>query len=579
MVTAVRASAPGRSQAAGGQRLRTASAARRFGLTALALVGGVQSPAAAAPEWRSLAGGVGWGACATVTFTPNPSRQPSGVSLRADLVTAAARVNAAVGRTVVAVDPGSTTATSHGSDGVNVVSFGDLGGASGRSAPVVDGDRITDADILLDRAQYAAGAEGRRLTTLTHEIGHALGLHHVADAHEIMSYGYLGDDASIGPGTTVALQRLYTGTCGTPRLSDSQPWDLPDHGHEPPRGRLTDLTPATGSLGELAAELATRLGAQIGGSEWASHAVVCRQDAFPDCLAGAALAGTTAPLLLVPGGADGRLSDGHPAMQLLRTALARDRTIYVLGGPSAVSDEVLATLQSGWPDTRRLAGHSRVETAATVGREVAGRFGNRGMALIARSDDPADAVTVGAFAAAHGVPVAMVESGGRDLHPATAAVLGDLGVSRTVVLGGAAAVGEDQVAALAQRGHGPVRVAGRTRSETAVVIARDLWGRREIDGSTAFVGVPGWHDETWALAMAAAPLAARRSAPILLTEGSGVPYAPPAPGFPGDTGWYLSHLTQAPGSHGAAVDVLYLGTGRWAQPHAPASLARYVGLR
>lgn len=563
----------------------------RLALATLALLLAVQASAVAAPEWRSLTSGVGWGPCSTVTFTPNIGTQPSGADLRADLTKAARLINRAATREVVAIAPGTTSARSDGSDQINSAYFDDLGVRAAPGQIVVSGyasttwgsERILDADIVMDDNYYAQAPEGLRVNTLAHEIGHALGLHHVADAHEVMSYGFVDDGDGVGPGTARALQTLYTGPCDSaPRLTGSTAWDLPDHGSSPPSARLRDLTAGSSTLEGIGAALTGTLHGLLGGGG-ASHAVVCREDAFPDCLAGSALAGASAPLVFVPGGPGGRIAGDSPVVRRLRETVGRGGTVYVLGGPNAVSEEILATLRSTWPDTRRVAGASRMETAAAVAREVGARFGRKGAAMLARNDNPADAVTGGAYAAAVGIPVLLTDGGrtpaGDDLHRATAAALADLGVNRTYVLGGPAAVSDIPVAALEARGHGPVRIAGRTRSETAVAIATRLWKRTEITADTAFVGIPGWEQQTWALALGAAPVAAKRRAPILLTGRDDVPYAPPAGGYPGDTGYYLSHLRQGAGVTGAVVDMLYVGSGPWSDRHAPASLARYVGLR
>lgn len=549
----------------------------------------VHAVGAAGPEWRSLTDGYGWPTCATVEFTIDASSLPDGTSeaqLRRDLEAGATAINVAAGRTLVAVASGVTTDGPAGDDGTNVVHFRDLAGSDDPDTIQVQGyaaaswrtysdgsGEIVDADIILDDNDWSETPVGLRVLTLTHEFGHALGLDHVGDAHEVMSYGYRLDGDGIGPGTRQALLHLYDGTdCSTRRtLVDSHDWSglqLNGPGVSPVRAGET-----AADVRSLAVEMGDRLGQRHDGGQWATHAVVCRADKYPDCLAGAPLAGTRGPLVFAPGGPDGKLSTSDTTYRFLERAVPPSAPIYVLGGDQAVSDRVFQTLQDRWPGTTRLAGPSRVETAVEVARTVVARSGTRGTVLIARSDNPADAVTGGAAAAARGLPILLTAP--TVLHPAAVQALTDFGAVRSVVLGGEAALSAAVFDELAGRGHGPVRVAGRTRTETAVAVARhpELWGRTSVAAGDAFVGLSGWHDETWALALASSPLAAAMSAPVLLTGPDDVAVTPPQGSFPGDTGHYLAHL-----AGNGPVEMWFVGSGRWADHHARDAFWQYLGL-
>ncbi|HEX2029726.1 MAG TPA: cell wall-binding repeat-containing protein [Nitriliruptorales bacterium] len=538
--------------------------------------------AVAEPEWRSLVSGHGWGPCAQVVFTLNLSGLPEGVTqtaLRSTFGESAAMVNNAAGRTVIRLAPGTTVNARNPGDGVNAVLFEDLnvdGRAMTTTAPDPGGGaRITDVDVVLDGRRWSNASPARRREVLAHELGHGLGLHHVGDAHELMSEGFIDDGDGAGPGTTRALRTLYPGSdCArTPVLSDSHPWHLPP---ARPRASKATVGGSAGDVRALAVELGTRLGlAAGGGTGWATHAVVCRADLFADCLGGAALAGRSAPLVYVPGGPSGQLARTDATLQFLQSAVPLTAPVYVLGGPDAVSDAVMQALAARWPDTRRLAGPSRFETAAQVAQEVVARNGRRGRALLARGDNPADAVAAGAAAGRLGLPVLLTPS--TELHPAAHASAVAQGATRVLVLGGPVAIDDAVVARLAALGRNPARVAGSSRSGTAVAIARhpELWHRTAVTGDQGFVGLNGWHPEMWALALAAAPLGARTEAPILLTRPDDVPYGAPTPVDPGgDTGFYLAQLTGT-----GPVSMLYVGAGRWADRHAQRSFHSYLGLR
>lgn len=152
---------------------------------------------------------------------------------------------------------------------------------------------------------------------------------------------------------------------------------------------------------------------------------------FPDALTGAVAAGVgDAPILLVE-------RDAVPAA----TAAALDELapsrIVVLGGPTAVSDAVEATLATRAPVTR-VSGDDRFDTAAMVSAMA---FPTAEVVYVATGRAFADALTGAPVAAAAGGPLLLTE---RDaLPPATVDELRRLAPSRVVILGGTGAVSVD----------------------------------------------------------------------------------------------------------------------------------------
>lgn len=545
----------------------------RFVVVLVVLVGlAVPAVAHAAPEWRSMTGGVGWDPCAApVVLRPNDAGAYS-ATWKEDLSRAASTINAATGRTLLKV--GSTT-TSTDKDPSPPVYFTDLAGSTAGTAYIswsVDGSgtprHITRGSVALDTARFRdMPDQTTRVGVLVHEIGHLLGLAHVGDAHEAMSNGFLFE-GGVGDGTSGALRSLYAVACGThPRISDGpHDWQLPDHEGYATTVRNWNVATAATNVIELGVSLAAASVAERGAG-WADRAVVCRDDVFADCLAGAALAGSSGPVLFVPGGPSGTVPPS--VLGALTRSLEPGGTVYVLGGNLAVSDAVYASLSSTWP-TERLFGAGRTETAVSVAGEVVDLNGRKGAALIARDDNPADAVTAGAAAGRRGLPILLSNRG--NLSAATADALGALGVDRTLLLGGVAALDRPVEEALRSQGRNPQRVAGATRSETSVAVARhpDLGARTSLPAEATFVGLNGYHDETWALALSAAPLAAHLQAPVLLTRPSDVAVER---GTHGEPAWYLSHLD---GSGGVDVTYIYVGAGRWASRHAANSFRSYL---
>lgn len=247
--------------------------------------------------------------------------------------------------------------------------------------------------------------------------------------------------------------------------------------------------------------LADRAEALFAG-EAARHAVIARDDAFPDALAAGPLAGPDGPLLLTPPGQ--RL---HPEVRAaLDATVPPGATVYLVGGPGAVSDDVVRELQeAGWAP-RRLSGPDRVTTAAAVAWAMAERDGPPDEVLLADSEDWPDAAAGGAYGAAVGAPVLLAHPD--EVPDATRAVLDQLRPARVAALGGPDVLHDDVV-----RATGAERVAGPTREGTAVAVAARLWGRTAAAHGDRWIAARA---DSWQWALGAAPAAASVDAPVLL---------------------------------------------------------------
>ena len=177
-----------------------------------------------------------------------------------------------------------------------------------------------------------------------------------------------------------------------------------------------------------------------------------------------------------------------------------------------------APLAGATPDAtaRRLSGADRYATAAAVA--LADRS-SAAVAVLARGDDPADALAGSTLAGAVDGPVLLTPQD--RLDPSTADALTRLGVDEVRVLGGPAAVGEPVLAELRRRGLAVSRVAGSDRYATAQAVAQAC-GAECGDGDRTALLVNGTRP---ADAAAASPVAAGETAPLLLTETDRVPAA------------------------------------------------------
>ena len=165
-----------------------------------------------------------------------------------------------------------------------------------------------------------------------------------------------------------------------------------------------------------------------------------------------------------------------------------------------LSPAVAAVGQGEGPAVRRLAGATRLETAVAVSQAS---FDHATTVLLARADDPADALAGAPLAAHLHAPLLLVPS---DQVPTVVAdELDRLGATEVLLLGGTTALSEDVAAGLGDRT--VTRVAGRDRVQTALRIARRL-------GPSSIAYVAGTGGAVDALAAGAA--GARLGAPVLL---------------------------------------------------------------
>jgi putative cell wall-binding protein len=232
--------------------------------------------------------------------------------------------------------------------------------------------------------------------------------------------------------------------------------------------------------------------------------VLVSGESFPDGLSAGPLAALLGgPVLLTT-------RDQAPETVLNEIKRLAPTTVVIVGGPAAVSDDVasvVAGITAVVPD--RIAGENRYDTAA----QVAARFPTGGKTAYAASGvDFPDALAAGAAAAGAGVPLLLV--GPTGAPPVATAALSRLQPAEVRVLGGASAVNDDAVAQLQAVVPNVRRIAGADRYATAQALA-STW----MEGATgkkpaeALVATGSSFPD----ALAAAPLAAKRGAPIVLT--------------------------------------------------------------
>src|SRR5438874_8128216 len=133
---------------------------------------------------------------------------------------------------------------------------------------------------------------------------------------------------------------------------------------------------------------------------------------------------------------------------------------------TAANDGTTVTNTAGSTTVMRVSGADDFATAD----ELAKHWPSASDAVIARADDPADALAGSYIAGSHITPILLAQQ--HDVPPATLDALKRLGVYHVRVLGGERALGSEVVDQLRSAGMKQVdRIGGSDRYETAKLVA------------------------------------------------------------------------------------------------------------
>lgn len=220
--------------------------------------------------------------------------------------------------------------------------------------------------------------------------------------------------------------------------------------------------------------------------------VVASGTGFADALSGCYLASVkNAPILL-----SYTTTWNQLAADYIRENLSKEGTVYILGGPAAVPEE-METMLEGVPVVR-LAGENRFETNLKVLQE-AGISGSE--VLVCTGSGFADSLS----ASAVGLPILLVHD---SLYEDQKTFLSGLTEPAFTVIGGEAAVPEAMAQELAAWGT-VERVAGENRIATSIAIAQRYF---DAPGTMVLVGAASYPD-----GLCGGVLANSMNAPLLLT--------------------------------------------------------------
>lgn len=234
--------------------------------------------------------------------------------------------------------------------------------------------------------------------------------------------------------------------------------------------------------------------------------VVVGSQAFPDAAVGAVLAaGRDVPLLLTPGHAlDPRVAD-------VLAALDTDNDggiVHIIGGVDVVTEQVSTELRGRGFEVDRIADSTRYETADLVAERLADEDSVTGPVVVATGQDWPDASAGATLAAARLGQLRLVDGRGT---PA----LEWAEDANVIILGGPEAVSPEIQSRLTDVATSVRRIAGEDRVATAALVAAELPDLPVISATVA-----DWPDP-----VAAATLAARTGAAVVLVDAAGLPAA------------------------------------------------------
>lgn len=144
--------------------------------------------------------------------------------------------------------------------------------------------------------------------------------------------------------------------------------------------------------------------------------------------------------------------------------------IIIAGGEESISDNVAKQLQQLGIKQQRVAGADRFETAVKLGEEIRRNSSNKTDVILVNGYNSIDALTAGSLAAKLNIPILL--TGSDQLNKTTEKALKNWNIQNVIIVGGKTQVSETIASKLSKEGISTSRLAGRTRVETALEVAK-----------------------------------------------------------------------------------------------------------
>lgn len=250
-----------------------------------------------------------------------------------------------------------------------------------------------------------------------------------------------------------------------------------------------------------------------------TNIIIARGDLFPDALAAAPLASKyKCPILLTN-------SDNLTTATRDEILRLKSSEVIILGSDQAIFPKVVTDIETQCqiPNSKihRIGGEDRYQTASLIDTWL-DRPGTH-TAIIATGENYPDALAGAAIAAFKNIPIILVNT--NFIYSSSQKVLQDLGINRTVILGGIDVIPEGIAKWLDENEYTSMRVAGDDRYETAQKIAAwaiDVNAQNPnigMSSKTIFIAT----GENFPDALAAGPLAGKKGNPLLLVRKAFTP--------------------------------------------------------
>lgn len=144
--------------------------------------------------------------------------------------------------------------------------------------------------------------------------------------------------------------------------------------------------------------------------------------------------------------------------------------IIIAGGEESISDDVAKQLQQLGIKQQRVAGADRFETAVKLGEEIRRNSSNKTDVILVNGYNSIDALTAGSLASKLNIPILL--TGSDQLNKTTEKALKNWNIQNVIIVGGKTQVSETIASQLQNDGVNTSRLAGRTRVETALEVAK-----------------------------------------------------------------------------------------------------------